>query len=256
MHFERAIKAWPYFTDAYLALGNALVERGDVEKAIELYREAVSINPQFTGALHQLGAALTTRGRAHEALPYLQRAIELNPDVPETHYHLGIALQASGKPNQAIAAWQRVLDLDPTTTNTYFLLGTALKQVGRTREAVECLREVVSRNPSRTEALQALAWILATNSDVDLRDPAEAIVHADRAAELTERRDAIVLDTLAASYAAAGQFERAVTVAQEAIVLLANASSDDSVDQIRRRLNLYRQERPYFEGVDTLNGGN
>jgi hypothetical protein len=57
---------------------------------------------------------------------------------------------------------------------------------------------------------------------------------------LSERRDAQVLDVLAAAYAAAGQFTEANRTAESAAAL---ASTPDLSAQIKEHLDLYRAGR-------------
>ena len=75
---------------------------------------------------------------------------------------------------------------------------------------------------------------------------------AERAADLTRHQNPGILDTLAVAYAAAGQFDRAVTTAQTALALASAAHAGDLANQIRMRLELYKQRKPYREPVPTL----
>ena len=66
----------------------------------------------------------------------------------------------------------------------------------------------------------ALAWILATSENSDIRDGSNAVVFAERAVAATNRKSPGFLDTLAAAYAEMSQFEKAVSTEKEAIALL------------------------------------
>ncbi len=68
---------------------------------------------------------------------------------------------------------------------------------------------------------------------------------AERAVQLTGRRDAGAVDVLAAAYAAAGNFDRAVATAEAALSL---AGTGAGAAAIRVRLDLYRQRRPFVAG--------
>jgi len=57
----------------------------------------------------------------------------------------------------------------------------------------------------------------------------------------------VILDALAASYAAAGDFDRAAATAQEAITLATAAGPPELADEIRKRLDLYLLKRPFRE---------
>ena len=66
---------------------------------------------------------------------------------------------------------------------------------------------------------------------------------AERAAALTARRDANTLDVLAVAYAAAGDFDRAVRVADEALALNPPSAL---AELIRRQRQLFEKRIPFI----------
>jgi hypothetical protein len=97
-------------------------------------------------------------------------------------------------------------------------------------------------------AANNLAWILATHPDEAVRDPGAALELAESAAVRTGRRDARVIDTLAAAYAAQARFSEAVPRAARAARLADEAGNPRLAGQIRGREALYRSGRPYISG--------
>jgi serine/threonine-protein kinase len=71
------------------------------------------------------------------------------------------------------------------------------------------------------------------------------VSEATRACELTEWKNQAYLDTLAAAYAEAGDFENAVKFQSQAIE--PSAASGDQQAGMRKRLELYRKKKPYRE---------
>jgi hypothetical protein len=67
--------------------------------------------------------------------------------------------------------------------------------------------------------------------------------------ELTDRNGYGDVDTLAAAYAENGQFDKAVSAEIEAISLLKSSPSTagvgDTIGNYQRRLDVYRQQRPF-----------
>jgi tetratricopeptide (TPR) repeat protein len=126
-----------------------------------------------------------------------------------------------------------------------------------TAEALQNLAEVLGRQGDFAEAktlfleaaehadagtLNQVAWRLATAPDANLRDGPAAVSFAEKAVAATNRKNALLLDTLAAAYAEIGQFTNAVGVQQEAIALPA--------DETRKkdyafRLELFKSGFPY-----------
>ncbi|MBU0617156.1 MAG: hypothetical protein KKI02_05525, partial [Planctomycetes bacterium] len=84
-----------------------------------------------------------------------------------------------------------------------------------------------------------------TQPDTPIHQREEAVQLAERAAELTQNRDAATLDVLAAAYAAAGRFDRAVSTAQVALAQATAESNGQLIQSLRERMRLYEQSRPY-----------
>ena len=76
-----------------------------------------------------------------------------------------------------------------------------------------------------------------------VRDGKQAVAHATRACELTDWKKPQCLDTLAAAYAAAGDFDRAVEYQQKALSFPDFEKEDGKGG--RDRLRLYMQRKPY-----------
>jgi hypothetical protein len=88
------------------------------------------------------------------------------------------------------------------------------------------------------------AWMLASSTNASLRNGPLAVTFAEKAVTATRRSNARFLDTLAAAYAEAGDFEKAVAIQNEAITLLKDAASKQDYAS---RLRLYEAKTPYRE---------
>ena len=128
----------------------------------------------------------------------------------------------------------------------HYRLGVTLLSHATVAESLPHLREAVRLRPESPTILNALAWTLATQSNERLRDPVEALRLAQRAVEFDDSPIPAHLDTLAAAYAAMGHFDLATATAEEALQLISSSDEDGRADKIRRRLDLYRENQPYF----------
>jgi len=115
-------------------------------------------------------------------------------------------------------------------------LGVAKDEV----EAVNWLRKAAEAG--EVNALSALAWMLATSENSAIRDGAHAVAFGEKAVAATSRKDPAALDNLAAAFAEAGQFEKAVSTEQEAIALL--RTETEKIDY-ETRLKLFEGKLPY-----------
>jgi len=97
------------------------------------------------------------------------------------------------------------------------------------------------------DALNNLAWILATDSHAELRDGKQAVQLAARACELTHDKVPLLIGTLAAAYAEVGQFDEAVAAAQKAHDLALATGKTDIGAKNLELMELYRAHRPFHE---------
>ncbi len=245
-HFEEALRARPESAELHDWLGNALREKGRPEDAIVQFREAVRLDPALAAAHLNLGRALKQQGNLDEAVEHYRRAIAINPRLAAAHNNLGSALGSLGRLSEAVQEFREALRVEPDYDEAHNNLGRALRMMGERDQALKHFRAALARRADWSAPMTEIAWILATHTDSRVRNPAEAVRLAERATELTSRRDAVALDALAAAYAAAGDWDRASTTA-EAAIALASARSPAMAEDIAKRLALYRRKQPYRE---------
>ena len=228
---------------AYFALID-LVEAGKLEEAQRVAEEILQARPSFPGGHKYMARILLDQGDAAAAVRHLKRALEFEPDHARTHNNLGVAYQSLKQLDAAVRHFREAVRLDPELAEARLGLGLTLSEAGLTAEAVGVLRQAVESRPDRVDALNALAWILATSPD-GAGDASEALAAAEKAVALTGRRDPSILDTLAAACAVAGRFDRAVAEAKSAAELAASGGREELAAEIRARLELYARHEPY-----------
>ena len=91
----------------------------------------------------------------------------------------------------------------------------------------------------------SLARIKASSRRDELIDSAVAVELATKACELTGHNVAEPLDVLAMAHAAAGDFQQAVSVAQQAEQIAKQRGDDARAEQIRARIELYGRNEAY-----------
>jgi tetratricopeptide (TPR) repeat protein len=161
--------------------------------------------------------------------------------------YLGDALLAKGDGPGALANFSAVSAVNPSVGNVQGRIAKVLAAQGRVDDAINGYRRALKLNPDLVEALNNLAWILATTETDRLRDGAEAVRLAERACQLTHYRTPIMLGTLAAAYAEAGRFPEAIEAGEKARQL-ALAGFDPALAETNQQLlQLYRAGRPYRE---------
>jgi tetratricopeptide (TPR) repeat protein len=121
-------------------------------------------------------------------------------------------------------------------------IGDALiKRPGRVQDGLKAYRAAVTHEPENVIVLNNLAWQLAAHPQATVRNGKEAVQWAEKAVTLTGQRDPAVLDTLAAAYAEAGDFQRAVAAATKAAALARQQGKRALWEGIQAGLAKFRQ---------------
>jgi tetratricopeptide (TPR) repeat protein len=279
--YRRTIQMSPGFAKAHIALGQAFAVQGKYEDAMQSYSEAMRLDPTDPKLYYRIGAVKAQQGSYPQAEEYFRRSIQMNAGLMEAYVGLGVVLQKQNRTDEAIAqfrtalkikpndselwsnlgdclqgqgklqdaldAYNQSLKLKPDEASTYCKLGEVAKQQGQVKLAVAQQRKALEIKSDFVPSLNNLAWILATSKDSEIRNPSEAVQFAQKACEATSSKDQNCLDTLAAAYASAGQFDKAAETAQKAIDLAQAAKDNDSVQDISKKLKLYQAKQPYLE---------
>jgi len=198
---------------AHYHLARALVKLEKVDEAIVECRKALALNPDLLNLYGNLARMLADRGQPDEAIGQLGKALEIKPDQPDVRYNLGLLLYQQGRLPEAMAQWSELLRL----------------------------------HPQHAEALNQLAWVLATATEASVRDGAKAVEMAQHAVKLTGSREPNFLDTLAAAEAEAGQFSAAVETANQALALASRHDNTVLAEGIRARIRHYEARTPFRE---------
>jgi len=197
---------------AHLCLAEALLQQGKLDEAIVHSQAAIEIRPANAGAYGRVPMVLTSE-QAQSAIAYWQSRLKNNPLDVDAHNNLGVVLIQSGDPSGAIAEWETSLAIKPNDGN----------------------------------AENNLAWILATYPEETLRNGTRAVKLAKQASMLPGGQDPIVLRTLAAAYAEAGEFSKANETASEALKSAAARKNSSLVETLQSEIALYRANTPYRE---------
>lgn len=218
------------------------------QDSAHLWARVVRDNPESWVGRGNYGSVLLMRGRAEEALTHWQRSLELEPSALPTHIRVAQALRELGRGAEAVTYLRRAAEQHREFPDLQAALAEALAAQGQVREAIEMLRQVAWANQKCWLAYDRLAWIYATAPQAQDRQGSEAVRLAESAYNLTGGQQTQVLDTLAAAYAEARQFPRAVATAQRAIAAAQRDGDVRLVARIRARLALYEAGRAYREG--------
>src|SRR6476620_4865090 len=231
--YHETLQLAPEAADADYNLGNAFLQKGEVDAALTPYQRAVSVIPKDPDIQVGLGNALWQKGKAEEAIDHYRQALELRPYYFAAHYNLSTVLLQKGEIDEAILHGRVALTIRPDVAAVHTNLAVALLAKGEIADGIRQFEKTLEIAPRSVPALNNLAWIFATYSDPAFRNDAKALELAREAHEFSGGSNPVILRTLAAAHANAGQFGRAIELGQLALSLadrqspLANALQQD-----------------------------
>jgi tetratricopeptide (TPR) repeat protein len=127
---------------------------------------------------------------------------------------------------QALVDYSKAIELKPAWPESWLGRGNcylALKEWGK---ALSDYSQAIELDPKNTKSLNNMAWLLATCSDVKLRDPQRAVEVAKKAVELAPKEWAN-WNTLGAAQYASGDWEEAVAALEMSVGLRQGGDSFD-----------------------------
>jgi tetratricopeptide (TPR) repeat protein len=277
---SKAIEGNPRLTPAYILRGLANAARNKPEEAVADYGKAIELAPdderprllrasmnqalkKYDEAIEDLDFAieknpgnadfLATRGICYaqkgdndRALDDFDAAVKANPKSVRAWQLRGSAHAERGEKDKALLDFKEAIGIDPNDPATYLYRAHLHLVEAEPESALTDLEEVMKRAPDFPGAANDYAWTLATNPNDVVRNGRKAVEYAKKACHETDYKHAPTVDTLAAAYAEAGDWDEAVKWQQEALNLAEKTSPDD-VEGMRERLALFKQKKPYRE---------
>jgi len=190
----------------FIKRGNSWRAKGDLDRAIADFDAALSVDPRSTAALANRASAKVAKADFEQAIDDANRAIEIDPKLAAAFVIRGNARRGA-QPEAAIADYLHAAEIDPKLASAY----------------------------------NQLAWLLATAEAPAVRDGRRAVESALKACELSEWKNAVFIDTLAAANARAGDFDNAVKWQKKAMEDPKRASDDKAA----QRLHLYEEGKAW-----------
>jgi tetratricopeptide (TPR) repeat protein len=237
LQYRRILEIDPDSVAGHNNLALALWKQKDSQGALQHFRQAQAIAPNDFDVLFNLATVLDELGQTAEALDLSKRAVDVRQDSSKARTQLGTLLAKTGQMQPAIAEFKAAIASQPDNADAHANLGRAYLSVHALNDAIAAYEAALQIDPKHHAALNDLAWVRATASDT-YRDRAVAVQLAERLAQV-EAMSVEILDTLAAAYAADGQFERAADTAAKAITEAQNKGQLDLARQIQERRDLY-----------------
>ncbi len=243
-----AARRMPRHAAPRCGLGALALRTGDYQAALRYYAEGRRIEPAVAEAHIGYGDAWQGLGDWVQAAAAYDAALKVRPRSAGVYRKLADVRLRQGKLDETQQALESAVQLEPDDATGHLLLADVLAHQRRWREAIASYRRALSLSGEMLTAANNLAWIFATHPDATLRNGAEAVRLAEKTCGAAGHGSPQLLDTLSAAYAEAGRFDDAVRTVRQAIEQAEAAGQRPLADQLRERLKLYEERRPFREG--------
>ena len=216
---------------------------------MEHYRQAALLEPHNAHYQNNFATALLRAGDSDAAMEHYRAAIAADPTFSEPYSNLGSLYFLRGMYHEAADQYTQAIRLNPTNAAIRFNTGRILLKMQNLDGAIAQFTEAARLRPDWAEPLALKALTLATSANDKIRNGPEAVKLAEKAAELTARKDPVVLLTLAAAYAESGRFDDAFATSNQALEIARQLNQPALTDKIERSRALFQAHTPLRENA-------
>jgi tetratricopeptide (TPR) repeat protein len=177
-YFTEAIRLKPNDASAYTKLGNVYCEKGDYDQAIANYTKAIGINPDHANKVYNCrGIAYRFKGKYDQAIADFTEAIRIDPDNAAVYKNRGDVYCDRGGYDRAAADFTEAIRLKPNDAATYKSRGDAYASQEEYNKAIADFTKAIRLNPYDAAAYdnRGDAYIFKLEYDRMLADYFEAI---------------------------------------------------------------------------------
>lgn len=166
--FGHAVTATPDNAVAHNNLGTEYGRAGQLDRALEHFREALRIDPEQADSYNNVGNAYRQLGRNEEARSHFLEALRIDPEMIAARMNLGEMLEQEGRIEEALEQYDRAVELQPEsgrirrfTAAAHERWGVELLRIGNQPAAIEEFREALRLLPESTSARERLQRALS-----------------------------------------------------------------------------------------------
>jgi serine/threonine protein kinase/tetratricopeptide (TPR) repeat protein len=225
----------------YFFLGEQYMNRLDLEKAQEAYRQAIAIDSSFGLAYFRLAYTINWfTGNENLAQEPLKKALNLIDRIPEKEQYLLRSLDADIEKGRAASmhVLREMEKVFPDDKEMIYQIGDLAYHMSLFETSEEYLNKVLEIDPNHERALEHLSWLYLRTERFDKM---QEIV--SRLEQVNERE---ALSTMADYYRQTGQFEKSIETYDKILKI-----EPDNPIAMSDLLHTYRDSRQFDKALQT-----
>lgn len=162
-----------------LRKGASFYDEGMIDKAIDAFKEVLTIDPEEPEANYNLGNAYADKEMFDEAIAMYKNTVEYNPEFVDAYLNLSMLYLDLDLIDEAISLCKHAVNTNPNDAFLCFHLGEAYALNLQYKEAITEYKKAMSINPMDPETQYRLAESYYETEQFDM-----ALKHVTQAEEL------------------------------------------------------------------------
>lgn len=157
----------PVFADADTAFaeGNKFFEANEIDKSIEVFRQAVKLNPDLAEAHFKLGICYAIREKETETVS--EQPLEEPTPTPKNKKETPKLKDSEKAFESAVKTYKKFLAKNPKDDAAHFNLGRSYNKLNDDSEALKALRQAVKLKPDNSEYQIEMGEVLTKLAQYD-----------------------------------------------------------------------------------------
>lgn len=150
-----------------LEQGVACHNQGQLQQALDIYRNILTADPTHPDANHLLGILTNQTGNPKAAIVLIRKAIESKPNVVKYYNNLGLAYKADKRRMEASVSFQKAINMDPDYLEAHLNIAQMKTEDQAFDEAVKNYETALNLTPDKPRILVKLASTYLEKGDLD-----------------------------------------------------------------------------------------
>lgn len=168
---RRAVALMGNVPDAHEAtylIGQIAEIEEDLESAVRLYKETLSLNPEFSPAFEDVCRIYGQPESAQDLLNFLEGIVAASASNGNYHYRYGALLMQAQQYSLAIAQFDEAILHNPNFAEAYCDRGIALSEAGAATAAVDSFSKAIELSPRLAQAYSNRGALLQAHNELSL----------------------------------------------------------------------------------------
>lgn len=231
----------PALSHAYL--GTLYLDKGETDRAIAHFRRSLKLNPGDADLHNNLGYLLAEKGEAGAAMAHYRRAIAVKPYLIKARGGLARLCISRGDLDGALEQYRQIIEARPDLPEARLNAALVYARKNAHKKAIHEMEEALRIRPDWIEGLNTMAWLLANAKEGRKQRgrARQAVAYAEKACELTDYKNPLLLYTLSVAHAASAQWDESMEAAESALSKARAADRQNlaqTIDNHMRRLRV------------------